>query len=93
MTLVEFAVTCLKLKLSVMEKQWLEGLEKRENERKQIITEKRCCSCKEKFPLSDVFFYRSKQSSDGLQGICKVCANNYAKQYYKDHKIKRPIPS
>lgn len=51
------------------------------------ITEKRCRKCGDIKNSSN--FYRKKKSADGLQSICKDCANKYARDYKRAQRNKR----
>lgn len=44
----------------------------------QILT-KHCSHCKEIKPISE--FYKHRTNRDGYNGLCKLCAGNYSKQY------------
>ena len=79
LTLIEYAEQVLNLKLSLIEKRWLEAIENRES---VVITEKKCYVCGEVFPATTDFFYGNKCSSDGLQYQCKTCQSKYSKNYY-----------
>ena len=44
--------------------------------------------CKENKPLSEAFFYRSKQSRNGFGSYCKICSDIKVKQYNVTDKAK-----
>ncbi len=45
------------------------------------IPEKRCTLCGEKFPATPEFFYRARQTKDGLFPHCKECRSKADKEY------------
>ena len=47
---------------------------------------KMCIKCSKKHPATAEYFYRKKDSKDGLFGACKVCILNHQKIY---HATKR----
>ena len=48
---------------------------------------KRCCKCKDQKALSE--FNKRFSGKNGLRAECRKCQSNYAKKYYRIHKIKR----
>lgn len=44
-------------------------------------TEKECSLCETLYPRTPEFFYRNKNSKDGLQYICKKCTKENNKKY------------
>lgn len=49
---------------------------------------KKCTKCKETFPATAKYFYRSKTGKDGLYASCKECIKKYQNKYYNN---PRPI--
>ncbi len=49
---------------------------------------KQCSKCKEWFPLTPEFWYKSKITKDGYHGWCKQCNRENACQWAKDHPEK-----
>ena len=49
---------------------------------------KRCPSCKEEFPATLEFFYRTRRNKDGLAPYCKACQNAKAREYYRRPEIR-----
>lgn len=47
---------------------------------------KKCTHCNKTLPLED--FHRHKGLEDGRRNICKVCANEHSRKYYKEHREK-----
>ena len=43
-------------------------------QKKEEITKKKCCSCKEEKDVSD--FYKDKTSKDGFTSSCKKCTED-----------------
>jgi len=44
---------------------------------------KHCPRCKKPFPQSSQYFYRNKNSKDGLSSYCKNCSKENLKEWYK----------
>lgn len=47
---------------------------------------KACSKCKTEYPATKEFFYSAKRNKDGLQSMCKNCANADRKKYYQENK-------
>jgi len=54
--------------------------------RKIKKSSKVCCSCKKMLQAS--LFNSNKSTADWLSSICKNCASEYKKQYYKNEDVK-----
>lgn len=54
-----------------------------------------CSCCKLDFPSNEENFSKNCNGKDGLQGVCRKCANEKSAQYYNEHKeevsIKRKL--
>ena len=44
-----------------------------------------CTKCRQEKPLNE--FYKDCCKSDGLQSTCKVCSNEYQRQYLQKRKL------
>lgn len=49
-----------------------------------MVNSKKCSKCKTEKEL--ILFSKNKQSADGLQSVCKECANKAALDYYSNNK-------
>ena len=56
---------------------------------KGVIVMKKCSKCKESYPKTTEYFYKSKLNSDGLNGQCKKCYKERVNSYNKRNKKKR----
>ena len=54
---------------------------------KNIVTEKRCCLCKQEKNI--LFFYKNKTKSDGFSNICKECNKTNYKNWCADNKERK----
>lgn len=52
---------------------------------------KTCSFCKEIFPATSEYFYKSKKGKFGLKSRCKKCRDDYNKTYRKKNYEKRRI--
>lgn len=52
------------------------------------MTSKVCSKCKQEFPLTSEFFYKSSKSKDGFQFACKLCHSKLCKDYRSKNKDK-----
>lgn len=55
----------------------------------ETIQTKRCSKCKQTFPATLEYFYKSKECKYGLRPDCKQCYDQRHKQYYEVHKTER----
>lgn len=51
---------------------------------------KKCTKCKETFPATAKYFYKSKAGKDGLYASCKDCIKAYQKEYYNRLPEEKP---
>ncbi len=54
---------------------------------------KKCTKCKETFPATAKYFYRSKTGKDGLYASCKECIKRYQNKYYATDRPKEEKPA
>lgn len=54
---------------------------------------KKCTKCKETFPATAKYFYRSKTGKDGLYASCKECIKKYQNKYYGTDRPKEEKPA
>ena len=54
---------------------------------------KKCTKCKETFPATAKYFYRSKTGKDGLYASCKECIKKYQNKYYDTDRPKEEKPA
>lgn len=47
---------------------------------------KTCSECKEIFPATEEYFYKSKNRKDGLRYFCKKCWNEKSREYRRKNK-------
>lgn len=52
---------------------------------------KRCSTCKTKYPLSTVYFYRQTRAHDGLQANCKNCIRAYQAKWRKKKQTNEAV--
>ena len=53
------------------------------------VKTKKCTKCGEEKPMTTEYFYRRKESKDGLKPDCKICFIQRQKKYYVSNKNKR----
>lgn len=49
---------------------------------------KTCKKCNRKFPLTEQYFQRRKESKDGFRNECKQCRSEYLAKYRKENREK-----
>src|SRR6266508_3112417 len=58
-----------------------------EHRPRPVITEKRCCICRQVLPVSEFYQYKN-----GLQTHCKACGRNYRREHYRRTHPNRRTP-